>query len=275
MLELSISLSPTRTLFGPLIFSGDLEKGLTTAKGLGYKFVELSMLDSAVFDQTGLIKRIRELGLKVSAIATGQTYYNDGYSIFNIDGTMRSKVLERIKGHIDFASKLGSSVILGGIRGKLEQEPENRKIQVEKGKEILCECASYALDREVKLLLEPINRYETNMINTVREGIDLIEELGYVNLKILPDTFHMNIEEVSFEESISMAVPYLEYIHFADSNRYAPGQGHIQFDRIISFLKKVNFDGIIGIEILPKPDDFKAASQAIDFLKELIARTGN
>jgi len=269
MFDIAVSLSPTKTKFGPLLFAGNLDEGLKNAKNLGYQGVELSLLDSNKIDQKWLLSRLNELNLKVFAIATGQSYINDGYSLFNTKESDRFNALERLKGHIDIASKLGSMVIIGGIRGKLPESVENRKSEEAKGKLALIECIKYAEKKNIILLIEPINRYETNLINTVEEGVGLIKELSSDNLKLLPDTFHMNIEEKSIEKSLIEAKQYIGYVHFADSNRWAPGFGHMNFESILSTLIKINYKNAVGIEILPEPNDFKAAKQAIDYLKNM------
>ena len=125
---------------------------------------------------------------------------------------------------------------------------------------------SKTYEKNVILLLEPINRYETNLINTLDEGMEVINEIGSENLKLIPDTFHMNIEEKSFEESLIKAKSYVKYIHFADSNRLAPGRGHINFKSIIFTLEENDYMGAIGVEILPLPDDYNAARNSIEFL---------
>ena len=270
MFDIGISLSPTKTKFGPLLFSGCLDEGLENIDTLGYQGVELSLLDSKKIDETWLLDKLKELNLKVYALATGQSYYTDGYSLFSHEKNSRIKTVERLKGHIDLASKLNSMVIIGGIRGKLIDSVEGRKLrklQEVEGRLALMECLKYAEDKDVILLIEPINRYETNLINTLQEGMELIDESGSKNLKLLPDTFHMNIEEKSIEESLIKAKSYIKYIHFADSNRLAPGSGHIDFKSIISTLMKIGYKGAIGIEILPKPDDYSAAKKSIEFLK--------
>lgn len=267
MFDITVSLSPTQTKFGPLLFAGNLDMGLKNAKDLGYQGVELSLLDSKNVDHKWLSARLEELNLKAFAIATGQSYINDGYSLFAALESNRLNAVERLKGHIDLALKLGSMVIIGGIRGRLTESADDRKLDEAKGKLALGECLKYAEERNVILLIEPINRYETNLINTLQEGIELIEELGFYNLKLLPDTFHMNIEEKSMEESIIEAKRYIGYIHFADSNRWAPGFGHTDFGSILSILAKINYKNAIGVEILPKPDDFTAASTAINHIK--------
>lgn len=270
MFDIGISLSPTKTKFGPLLFSGCLDEGLENIDTLGYQGVELSLLDSKKIDETWLLNKLKELNLKVYALATGQSYYTDGYSLFSHEKNSRMKTVERLKGHIDLASKLNSMVIIGGIRGKLIDSVEGRKLrklQEVEGRLALMECLRYAEDKDVILLIEPINRYETNLINTLQEGMELIDGSGSKNLKLLPDTFHMNIEEKSIEESLIKAKSYIKYIHFADSNRLAPGFGHIDFKSIISTLMKIGYKGAIGIEILPKPDDYSAAKKSIEFLK--------
>ena len=274
MLSLGVSLSPTRSDFGPLLFSGDLQKGLENAAKLGYAGVELSLLDSNKIDQKWLMNMLSEQGLRAFAIATGQTYVTDGCALYAWEERERQITVKRLKGHMDFAVKLDCPVIIGGIRGKITSSGDRFKKQLEKGTMALKACVEYAEKRAVTLLLEPVNRYETNVINTVDQGLKLIEEIGSDFLRLLPDTFHMNIEERSFDESLTRAGALIGYIHFADSNRLAPGWGHIDFPGILSALKKIKYTGPIGIEVLPKPNDFEAAEQAIKYLNSMTKEMG-
>lgn len=275
MFDIAISLSQTKTEFGPLLYSGNLDKGLDIMAVLGYQGIELSVLDSKKIDKDQLLDKLEKLNLKVYTLATGQSYYTDGYSLFNNEEKKSLKSIERLKGHIDLASDLDARVIIGGIRGKLSGSLEEIKNQESRGRSALTECIRYAESKGVILLIEPINRYETNLINTLEEGMELIDEIGSKNLKLLPDTFHMNIEEKSIEESLIKAKFYIEYIHFADSNRFAPGSGHIDFKSILSTLVKMDYKGSIGIEILPEPDDYSAARKSIEFLKVFMSEVFN
>jgi 5-keto-L-gluconate epimerase len=271
MFDISVSLSPIKSPFSPLLFSGDMEAGFKVVSSLGYSGVDLSLLDSGALDQAWIIDKTKSCRLKVYTIATGQTYYNEGFSLYSTEADRREKAVARIQSHIDFASRLGAMVIIGGIRGKAEEtgDKQRRTPMEDEGRSAICRCVRHAEGKKVTLLLEPINRYETNVINTLEEGVRLIDKIGSENLLLLPDLFHMNIEEKSIEESIFESKSHIGYIHFADSNRQAPGFGHLDFMKILSTLKKINYRNAIGIEILPKPDDFRAARQAIGHLKKI------
>lgn len=84
------------------------------------------------------------------------------------------------------------------------------------------------------------------------------------------DTFHMNIEEQSIYDAIKNARRYLAHFHLADNNRLAPGQGHLDFKKIIKALKEIGYKGFVSAEILPKPDQYTAAKLAIEHIKSLI-----
>ena len=135
-------------------------------------------------------------------------------------------------------------------------------------------CADHAAERGIRILLEPVNRYEINYVNSVLpDGIDLIRRLGHPNVKLMPDVFHMNIEDASIAGSLVAAGAMVGYVHLADSNRWAPGQGHIDFHAILAALDKIGYDDDVAVEILPLPSADEAAAEAIRFLRSLIPRS--
>lgn len=121
---------------------------------------------------------------------------------------------------------------------------------------------------EVKVILEPVNRYEIDFINSCAEGVRILNRLGRENVKLMPDIFHMNIEEPSMEGSLRKYLDYIAYIHFADSNRHAPGQGHLDFLSIINSLTALDYKGFATVEILPYPEQDIAAREAIQYLRK-------
>ncbi|MCK5702580.1 MAG: TIM barrel protein, partial [Cyclobacteriaceae bacterium] len=88
------------------------------------------------------------------------------------------------------------------------------------------ELCNYTQPKKVKLFREPVNRYEINFINSVSDGIELMKKVNMPNIKLMPDVFHMNIEDVTIGPELERNINFIEYIHLADSNRLAPGQGH-------------------------------------------------
>jgi sugar phosphate isomerase/epimerase len=265
----SMAISPTPAKFGPLLFAGQWRLGLETALEFGYDAVEVSLRDPADPVVADLINAIRKSSLALSAVATGQSFLHDGLCLANPDPADRAKLLERMQRFIEIAALWEGIIILGGIRGKLIGDPDTFPGQRTLALEAIREYAGCAAEAGVRLALEPINRYETNFLNTVQDCLDLIDEAGCDNLVVLADTFHMNIEEKDMVDALKAGGPKLAYVHLADSNRQAPGQGHIDFDVIGGTLRAMGFNGYIGAEILPIPDSRRAAELAIQKFRSL------
>jgi D-psicose/D-tagatose/L-ribulose 3-epimerase len=115
--------------------------------------------------------------------------------------------------------------------------------------------AGYAGERGVILGLEPINRYETFLVNNLDQALRLIAEVGSGQLKLHLDTFHMNLEEESIAGAISRAGDRLVNLHVSDSNREAPGQGHFDFASLIRALKENDYQGFLTLEPVPPGSD--------------------
>jgi sugar phosphate isomerase/epimerase len=121
----------------------------------------------------------------------------------------------------------------------------------------------------VRLVLEPINRYETTLINNVDQGLALIEAVGADNFGLLLDTFHANIEEPKIEDSIQAAGDRIFHFHVADSNRWYPGAGHLDFKSILDALFATSYQGFVSGEFMPLPDADTSAQRSIAYLRQL------
>ena len=115
--------------------------------------------------------------------------------------------------------------------------------------ECLKTCCKESEKRGVGFCLEAVNRYELPYHNTLGEVAAIIGHVESPSLKMLVDTFHMNIEETSPEEAIREHGSHIGAVHLADSNRLAPGLGHINFEEIMRALIDVNYDGYLTVEI--------------------------
>jgi len=262
-----ISLSPTD--FSALTYEKDFEKGIKKIAKLGFDGIELAVANPKEIDEKKIVGLINSLSLKVPAIGTGQAYLRDGLSFIDPRKEIREKAVARIKSHIEFASEFDAQVIIGLIRGRIN-EGVNKENAETWCLECITRCADYAAEYDVSLTIEPINRYETNFINTVQEGISFIKQVNRKNFCLLLDTFHMNIEEKSIYESIRKSKNYLTHFHFADSNRLAPGQGHLDFKKIIETLKEIKYNGFVSAEILPFPNPGESVKLTIEFFKKML-----
>ncbi|MGE0243195.1 MAG: TIM barrel protein [Nitrososphaeraceae archaeon] len=113
---------------------------------------------------------------------------------------------------------------------------------------VLSELTHYSKEFGVCLLLEPLNRYSTPFCSNSADAFFVSSNIDNDNFAILLDTYHMNIEEKSFFESINTTKNFLKHIHFSDNNRKMPGLGHINFNSIFKTLKKIQYTNYIGLE---------------------------
>ncbi len=269
MFKTSMAITPTPAKFGPLLFAGDWERGVETAIELGYDAIELSMRDPRMQIVKDVTLALRAKGFPISTIATGQSFYNDGLALTSLDPAVHALLFDRMKAFIDMMAPYRGYLTLGGIRGNLTGDPATFPAQRRRMVEAVRQYAEYAQPFGVKMAIEPINRYETNLLHTVAETLEFIEEVGAENVVVLADTFHMNIEEVSLSAALKLAGRRLGYVHFADSNRLAAGHGHIEFKGLAGVLRQIGFDSYVSAEILPLPDSRTAAQWAIDCFREL------
>jgi len=264
----SIVVSTSSTKFSALAFKENLKDSIKKVADLGFDGAELAVRNPKDLKVENVIKIIKENHLEVPAIGTGQAYGEEGLSFSDPNKKIRKMAVERIKDQIVFASHFNAIVIIGLIRGKIE-ESVNRAEAEKWTIDCLKECTEFAQEYNIRLTLEPVNRYESNFINTLDEGIKFIKRVGAPNLGILADTFHMNIEEISIYDSIIKAKNYITHVHFADSNRWAPGCGHLDFAKIVQTLKKIDYQGYVSAEILPLPDPDNCARLTAEHLNKI------
>jgi sugar phosphate isomerase/epimerase len=138
--------------------------------------------------------------------------------------------------------------------------------------DILHTGAEKAAEQGVRLVIEPVNRYEGDTVQTASEGLDLIEEVGHSHLGLLLDTYHVNIEESSLTEPFrqAMAADRLWHVHLGDSNRLPPGQGHLDFPGIVAALRETGYQGYLSAELLARPDPDAAAEATIKYMRQLV-----
>jgi sugar phosphate isomerase/epimerase len=177
------------------------------------------------------------------------------------------RAINFIKEMIDVAAPFGAAVILGSMQGRAEAEVSRSEALNYLG-EALTQLADHSHERNVTLLYEHLNRYETNLLNRIEEVLPFIKPFGG-QVKILADLFHMSIEEASIPDAIRTAGDLIGHIHFADSNRRPAGMGHTDFVSIFAALKEIGYTGYVSAEAFPYPDSDAAARQTIEEFRRL------
>ncbi len=134
---------------------------------------------------------------------------------------------------------------------------------------VLSELTNFSKDFGVSLLIEPLNRYSTPFCCNTADAIFILSKLNNDYFSILLDTYHMNIEEKDFSDSINKSKLFLKHIHFADNNRRMPGLGHINFNSILKTLKKIQYTNYIGLEPMLDRNYKKEITRGLNFLNKL------
>jgi sugar phosphate isomerase/epimerase len=252
------------------VFDNIMCKCIIDIKAAGYDGVELTIGNPKKINMEKLQETLSVTGLPVSAIGTGKAYGEEGISFLISDLSIRKKAVERINAHTDFSKQINKPpIIIGLLRGKISGHLE-KDLAEKRLIEGLKECAGYAAESGVKIALEPINRYETDFINTIDDALELLDKIQCENVGLLLDSFHMNIEEPSIEASIRKASDKIFHFHVADSNRWTPGYGHINFKSILESLDKISYEGFISAEILPLPDEEISIRSTVKYLKAIM-----
>lgn len=252
----------------PLLLEGDPRDTIKRAAELGYDGVELHWAKPSLIDIERISSCCKQNQIEISAFGTGQSYTKEGLSLIDDDEVIRKSAINRLKEFVDLASPFGSTVVIGCIRGNI---PEGSRMDdyLARLAESTIEVAEYAESKGVPIVFEAINRYENNYLNNALETLEFIQKNKLPNTKLLLDTFHMNIEDQDMRKSILACKDMIGYMHFADSNRWHVGAGHISFREIMDSLKEIEYSGFISAECLPLPNSDIAAQNWIGEVKRL------
>jgi sugar phosphate isomerase/epimerase len=121
-----------------------------------------------------------------------------------------------------------------------------------------------------RILLEPINRYESKYLNLVADNLELIEAVAHPNAGLLPDVFHMSIEESDLPAALRAAGPQVAHVHLGDNNRLLPGYGHLPWAEIFRALHEIGFDGSVNLECSTSGDPDVTLPATASMLRKLI-----
>jgi sugar phosphate isomerase/epimerase len=258
------------------LLSGTFAERLERAAQLGYDGVELMAQRPAELDGADIAAQVSYCGLEIAAVASGAIAMLDRLTLLGGDPATCAEAELRLYQLIDFAAATRAPLVtIGGFRGRLAKavwtDAHGARAHLVS---ILQRAAVRAATVGVRLALEPLNRYESDIVNNAEEGLALVEEVGHKSLGLLLDTFHMNIEEAQYGTAIGSTARTgrLFHIHLGDSNRLAPGCGHLDFPTILASLRVVDYRGYLSAELLAHPNGDAAAAKTAQHMRGLLQR---
>jgi len=233
-----------------LVWAGDwseasARKAAASAKKAGYDYIEMLMIEPDKIDVAMTKAVLSEYGL----FATASLGLSPETDVTSTNPSIVKKGDELLRKVVDKLHAIGSTELCGVIYCSLGKYPgpasaENRANSIS----AVTRLADYAADKGININLEVVNRYETNIMNTGKEGLKFLEAVNRPNAYLHLDTYHMNIEEDGMSQAVLGAGDALGYVHIGESHRGYLGSGNVDFDTFFTALKKINYSGPITFE---------------------------
>lgn len=216
------------------------------AREYGFDFIEIPLMDIDLIDPQKIKERLEETGMGVVT----STALQDFQDVTSGDPDIRQRGIKYLIQCVKVSAKVGaksfSGVIYSAMGKRIDEVPGD--IYWERASLALREVARVAQDFGIVIGIEPINRYETFLINTCEQALRLREMVGEPSVGIHLDTYHMNIEENNFYKPTKSALPYLCHYHLSESHRGTPGTGTVNWEEVFKALAEGNYQGVVGME---------------------------
>ncbi len=259
------------------------------AADLGAEVFEVAVEDPATIDAEALAEalRVRSLGAAVCGA------FGPGRDVGDADAGVRASTLAYVARLIALAERLGADMVVGPSYGSVglarALSDAERRAERERVVGALREAAQEAAAHGVRLALEPLNRFETDRINTAEQGLRLCDDVGHDAVGLHLDTFHMHLEERDSGAALraALAAGRLFHVHACENDRGVPGRGQVAWGRVADALRAGGYRGDVVIEsFTPEvrsiaaavclwrpiaPDQDTIAREGLAFLRTLLA----
>lgn len=247
--------------------TADVEKLAPVVKQMGFDILEIACENPALLDIAQIKKILAENNLE--GIICGA--FGPDRDLASQNPVYVENARQYIHWLIDAAAEIGSPVVAGPMYssvGKAHLEHDaDRKSEWDRSVAGIQEMARYAAAHNIKLALEPLNRFETDMINVVSQGWEFIRQTGMENVGFHLDTFHMHLEEKDSAAAIRAAHPRIFHFHACENDRGVPGTGQVHWDEVARALKQIDYDGPVVIESFT--DQVKEIARAVCIWREI------
>ncbi|MEU7846770.1 sugar phosphate isomerase/epimerase family protein [Micromonospora parva] len=258
-----------------LLPGANLIQKFALAAALGYQGIELrGRGDLAFARRLPELRRARAAGVVMPTVCVEMDHF-----IGDFDSARSADAIRNLRSQLSVIAELGGVGVMtpaawGMFSRRLPPfEPPrppdgDRQVLLD----ALGELGEHARAEGVTLFLEPLNRYEDHMVNRLDEAVALCATLGLPSVRVVADTFHMNIEEDDVHRALRAAAPYLGHVQVSDSNRYQPGAGHLDWTALVRTLLELDYRGWLSLECRLRGDPVRALQQAATVLRHALPR---
>ena len=221
------------------------ELAISSTAAAGYDLIEIPALDPSAIDVVDTRERLDAHGLGAT-MTLGLTFASD---INSEDLSTVAAGREQLMSALDVARGVGATHLGGVIFSAMDKYPGPGTAGARANSiAVIKELAQEASKDNITIMLEFVNRYESNLLNTVQQTLDYMDEVNQDNVVVHADVYHMNIEERGFRTPLLLAGDRLGYVHIGESNRGYLGQGTIDFEEVFGALADMNYTGPITFE---------------------------
>lgn len=242
-------------------WSNDTLDLIDHAKALGFDLIEIPLMDLDLVDPARIRERAEAVGIGVCT----STACSAAADPTSDDAHVRREAVQYLRRCVEAAAEMGantfSGVIYSAIGGRISGFPA--QAHWDRAATALRDAARHGQALGVTLGIEPINRYETFLVNTCEQALRLREMVAEPNVAVHLDAYHMNIEEDGFYAPTKAAAPYLCHYHLSESHRGTPGTGTVDWDGIYRALAETGYAGVVGLESFCQVSPSMAAATCI------------
>ena len=242
-------------------WSNDSLDLIDRARDLGFDLIEVPLMEIEKVDPPAIRARLQAAGMG----ACTSTACSEKTDPTGEDQATRDRALEYLKKCVQATADMGATIFTGvtysAIGRRIDRIPDERYWQRAAG--VLKQAARFARDLGITVGIEPINRYESFLVNTCEQALKLKAMIDEPNVRVHLDAYHMNIEETGFYEPTRIAAGHLCHFHLSESHRGTVGTGVVDWDAIYRALADAGYSGVVGMESFIEPSAAMAAATCI------------
>lgn len=266
--KFGISAAPEAPNSAPILLTGPICDCLRKAAELGYDAIEYHTREHAEFDYDEIRRTMEDTGCRISMIVTGRLYTQGGFSLTSEDPENEQAAVEGMLKYIRMAAEVGAGLVIGWAKGKIS-DAASREVYFARLTKNLQILDAAAAEAKVPIVIEVINHYEVDAFLTAAELAAYLKAQNFHSIYAHLDTYHMELEEEDYPAAIRAVGQQLGYVHFADSTRWYPGSGYMEFAPILKALDEVGYEGYLTIECVPRTDRYETARKGLAHLKAI------